>query len=374
MIIMALDHVRDYFHNDAFLYSPEDLSQTNAAIFLTRWVTHFCAPVFVFLAGTSAYLYGAKRSKKELAYFLWTRGIFLVLVEIFIVNLFRTFNLSYTFLNTQVIWAIGISMIVMSVVIHINRHLILLTAIILVGGHNLLDNVHIEGSGLPAILWSILHDPNHFSFGNVYFTVRYPIIPWVGIMLLGYYAGSLYVSDFDPLKRRKILRLLGTISIILFIILRFDNWYGDAAYWSEQENIVFSLLSFINVTKYPPSLLYTLITLGPALLFLSFTEKPIWKFTNSITLLGRVAMFYYLAHILLIHILAIVAALITGYPEMIVLNRAVNSVVALKGYGFSLFPVYLIWIAHVLILYPFCKWFDHYKRKHQSEQRWLSYL
>src|SRR5258705_3830672 len=365
MIIMALDHVRDYFHYDAFMYSPEDLMQTNVALFFTRWITHFCAPVFVFLAGTSAYLYGAKRSKKELSFFLWTRGIWLVFAELFIVNLFRTFNLSYTFLNTQVIWAIGISMIVLSVIIYINRHLILLIGLLFVAAHNLFDNVHIEGSGFSAILWSILHDPNRFVFGRVIFNVRYPVLPWTGIMLLGYYLGSLYVSGYDPLKRKKILRLLGIASIALFMILRFDNWYGDAAQWSVQKDFIFSLLSFLNVTKYPPSLLYVLITLGPALLFLSLSEKPLNALTSKITIFGRVPMFYYLAHILLIHVLAVVAALITGYPEMIVLNNGVNAVTALQGYGFNLMSVYLLWIAHILILFPMCKWFDRYKRAHQ---------
>ena len=374
MIIMALDHVRDYFHYDAFIYSPTDLSQTNVVLFFTRWITHFCAPVFVFLAGISAYLYGVKRSKKELSFFLLTRGIWLVLAELFIVVLFRTFNPSYTYLNLQVIWAIGISMIALSAIIYLNRYIILMIAVLLMAAHNCLDSIHVEGDTFLSILWSILHDPNHYTFGRVNLYIRYPVMPWIGIMALGYYLGSLYTSEYDPKKRIKKLLLLGMASIVLFILLRSGNWYGDAAFWSLQKNLIISLLSFLNVTKYPPSLLYILITLGPALVFLSYAEKPLNALTTRITIFGRVPMFYYLAHILLIHILAAVAALMTGYPEMIILNNGVNSISALKGYGFKLPTVYLIWIAHILILYPLCKWFDHYKRTYQSEHWWLNYL
>lgn len=374
MIIMALDHVRAYFHYDAFIYSPTDLSQTNVALFFTRWITHFCAPVFIFLAGTSAYLYGTKRSKKELSFFLLTRGIWLVLAELLIVGLFRTFNPSYTYLNLQVIFVIGISMIVLSVIIYMNRWLILLTGILLIGAHNLLDSVHIDGNSFSAFLWSILHDEDNFTFGRFNVYVRYPVIPWLGVMILGYYLGRFYGSGYDPKKRRKNLLILGITSITLFIILRSGNWYGDAAHWSTQKDPIFSLLSFLNVTKYPPSLLYILITLGPSLIFLALTEKKLNGWTTKIIIFGRVPMFYYLAHILLIHILAAVAGLATGYPEMIVLNKPLNTITGLRGYGFNLLWVHILWIMHIVILYPLCEWFDVYKRTHQSEYWWLSYL
>lgn len=374
MIIMAIDHVRDYFHYDAFIYSPTDLSQTNIPLFFTRWITHLCAPVFVFLAGVSAYLYGAKRSKRELSFFLFTRGIWLVFVELFILSLFRTFNPTYTYFNLQVIWAIGFCMIALSAIVYLNRYIILAIAVLLIATHNLFDTVHVPGNNLSAFLWSFLHDVKRFTFGNFNVWVHYPVLPWVGIMALGYYLGSLYAPDFDPAKRRKILFLLGTGFILLFIILRSGNFYGDAAAWSLQKDTIFSFFSFINVTKYPPSLLYTLITLGPALIFLACSEKPLNALTTKIVIFGRSAMFYYLAHILLIHILASIAGLITGYPNMIILYNSVNDTAALKGYGFNLLTVYIVWIGLVLFLYPCCKWFDHYKRTHLSEQRWLSYL
>ncbi|HEV8285674.1 MAG TPA: heparan-alpha-glucosaminide N-acetyltransferase domain-containing protein [Chitinophagaceae bacterium] len=375
MIIMALDHVRDYFHKDAFLYNPEDLNHTNVFLFFTRWITHYCAPVFVFLAGVSAYLYGVKSGKKKLSFFLFTRGIWLVLAEIFIISLFRTFNPSYHFINLQVIWAIGISMIVLSAMIYMNPRLIALTGFLLIAFHNLLDNIHVTGNGISSFLWALLHEPEYFNIGEVNIHVHYPLLPWIGIMAIGYCFGSLYTPGYDPKSRRKTIFYLGFGAIFLFIILRSPNFYGDAAYWSLQQNAAFSLLSFLNVTKYPPSLLYTLITLGPALIFLALTEMPLNAFTKKITVIGRVPMFYYLVHILFIHLFAVVGAVILGYKwSDMVLSTMVQRAPTLRGYGFNLFIVYIVWAGLVLILYRLCKWFDQYKRSNQSAKWWLSYL
>lgn len=375
MIIMALDHVRDYFHNSAFVFSPTDLSHTDAALFFTRWITHFCAPIFVFLAGISAHLYGAKKNKAALSFFLFTRGIWLVIAELFIVTLEWTFNPSYPFFNLQVLWATGISMIILSGMIYMNKYLIFITGILLIAAHNLLDNVHAPGNGIVSFLWSLLHEPGYFSFGNFSFSVRYPVLPWIGIIAIGYASGSLYNPFYDSKKRQRILLLSGCFAIILFIILRAGNLYGDAAYWSLQKNTVFHLLSFLNVTKYPPSFLYILMTLGPAFIFLSLSEKPLSRLTSKITIFGRVPMFYYLAHIFLIHLLAIIAVIISGHKWTdMILSARVNASPQLKGYGFNLITVYIIWIALIIILYPFCKWFDKYKRANQSAKWWLSYL
>lgn len=374
MIIMALDHVRNFFHYDAFFYNPTDLTQTNALLFFTRLITHYCAPVFIFLAGTSAFLYGEKRTKKELSFYLLTRGIWLIIAEVLIVGLFRSFNPSYHYLNFQVIWAIGFCMIVLAAIIYLNRWVILAIGLLFISTHNLLDAVHVPGNSWQAIFWSILHDVNHFTFGQYSFHFRYPVLPWIGVMASGYCMGMLYSPHYDAATRRKILWSLGIGAIVLFIILRSGNFYGDAAYWSTQKNFLFSVLSFLNVTKYPPSLLYLLITLGPALIFLAVSEKPLSTQGQRVSIFGRVPMFYYLAHILLIKILAIVAALLMGYPEMIVLSSSVNATLALKGYGFNLAIVYEVWICLVLLLYPVCKWFDQYKRTYQPKQPWLSYL
>ncbi len=370
MIIMALDHVRDYFHNGAFLFNPEDLSQTNVPLFFTRWITHYCAPVFVLLAGVSANLYGAPKSRKELSFFLLTRGLWLVLVELFIVSLFRTFNPYYTYQSLQVIWAIGISMIVLSAMIHANWYIILVTGIVLVAGHNLLDNIHLHN-----FFWALLHEKGYFTFGDLLVHVHYPLLPWIGLMLLGYCLGNVYARGYAPERRKMMLLVIGLGAVALFILLRLGNLYGDPSDWSVQKNPVFSMLSFLNVTKYPPSLLYVLMTIGPGLIFLAFAERPLNAWTARIAVFGRVPMFYYLAHILLIHVLACIGVVIQGHPlGDMVLNSSVQSKPALKGYGFDLPVVYGIWVLVLLILYPLCKWFDNYKRTHQSTRRWLSYL
>ena len=370
MIIMALDHTRDYFHSSAQLYDPLDLSQTSVFIFLTRWVTHFCAPVFMFLAGTSAFLIGLRKTKKQLSFFLFTRGLWLMFLELTVVCFGWSFNIHFPFIGLITIWALGVSMIALSALIYLPNKIILAVGILIVAAHNLLDNFHIPGNDLKAFIWDELHDPRPFTFhGHMIFT-GYPILSWIGIITLGYCFGAFYKKEFSAAKRKKWLLAIGSAAIILFIILRCNNIYGDQQSWSVQKSGVFTFLSFINVTKYPPSLLYTLITLGPALIFLALAETPLNRFTKFISVYGRVPMFYYLLHIYLIHALALLAAQLTrfgwkalvldGFPEV-------------KGYGFSLVVVYLVWIGVVLALYPLCKWYDKYKTNHK-EKWWLSYL
>jgi uncharacterized membrane protein len=375
MIIMALDHVRDYFHSDAFFYSPTDLTRASVVLFFTRWITHFCAPAFVLLAGLSAHLYGSARGRRALSYFLLTRGIWLVFAELFIITLFWTFNPSYPVLNFQVIWAIGVSMIALSLLVRLDRRIILAIGIILVAGHNLLDTIHVTGKGVPAFVWAMLHQDGDFTFGRFTLLLHYPVIPWIGIMAIGYTLGGLYVAGQDGERRKKTLLYLGTGAIMLFILLRGVNGYGDPSHWSTQGNATFTLLSFLSVTKYPPSLLYALMTLGPVLICLSLGEGPLNALKAKISIFGRVPMFYYLAHIPLVHGLAVAGAMISGHPasDMILTNR-VNRMPGLQGYGFNLLIVYLVWIGVILILYPCCRWFDRYKRAHQSSKWWLSYL
>lgn len=375
MIIMAIDHVRDYFHRDAFLYSPTDLTQTSVALFFTRWITHFCAPIFVFLAGTSAFLYGLKKGTKKLSFFLWTRGLWLIVVELIILSLIRTFNLSFPYFNLQVIWAIGVCMIILSGIIHLPRRFILLVGLLLVGAHNLLDQVHVQGSSALAFVWSILHDAKEFHYGGVLVFVHYPVLPWIGVMVLGYFFGNIYSDKYSPLARKRILTYSGLFAIGLFILLRAINVYGDPSPWSIQHNNVYSFLSFLNVTKYPPSLLYILMTIGPALIFLAFTERWNGKWANRISIFGRTAMFYYLAHLLLIHIGALVCTVLCGYQfSDMITSVPVNDSPQLKGFGFNLWTVYFVWVILILTLYPLCKWYDGYKRKNLSKQWWLSYI
>ncbi len=374
MIIMALDHVRDYFHADAFLYHPLDLEKTNAAIFVTRWITHFCAPVFVFLAGTSAFLVGQRKGKRELSTFLLTRGIWLIILEFTIINISWFFNFKFTFFALTVIWAIGVGMIALAAAIHLPFKAILFIGILFVAGHNLLDPVHVDGETAQSFIWKVLHEAALVKFP--YFTVfiGYPVLPWTGIMLLGYCFGALYTPSVDPVFRKKRLYLLGFSSIIVFFILRAVNIYGDPVPWSVQSSTLDTFLSFIKVTKYPPSLSYALITLGPSLLFLAVSEKYSGKLVDIVTALGRVPMFYYIIHLYVIHIVALIAARATGFKLTdMVFDTWVTDSPNLKGYGFSLGVVYMIWILLVLGLIPLCLWYDRYKRNHR-DKRWLSYL
>jgi uncharacterized membrane protein len=375
MIIMALDHVRDYFHADAYLYDPLDLDKTSVALFFTRWITHFCAPAFVFLAGTSAFLVGQRKTKKELSVFLLTRGIWLVILEFTLISFEWNFDIAFTNIYFIVIWALGISMIALAGLIHLPNKLILLIGIILVAGHNLLDNIHVPGNNLKAFGWALLHDQNFFSWNGKNILVGYPIIPWIGIMALGYCLGTFYTPGFNAKKRKRILLVIGGSAIALFVLLRFLNVYGDPAPWSQQSSPFYTFLSFIKATKYPPSLLYALMTLGPALLFLAFAENISNAISKIISVYGRVPMFYYVLHIFFIHILTMIAAeLFTGFSWKVwLLQEPLWFTETLKGYGFSLGIVYLVWLTIVIALYPLCKWYDRYKQNHK-EKRWLSYL
>lgn len=371
MIIMALDHVRDYFHAGAFQFDPTDLTRTDVPLFFTRLITHFCAPVFTFLAGASAFLNSTKKTKKELSFFLFTRGLWLVVAELLIITLGWTFNPLYPVLILQVIWALGVSMMVLSVMIFLPRTLILVTGLVLIAGHNLLDRTPLPDT---SFLMAVLHE-RHFFLGNPFsLMLGYPVIPWIGIMLTGYAFGQLYLPTFDAGKRRKILIYLGLGAIALFILLRFINIYGDPRHWSAQKTPVFTVLSFLNTTKYPPSLLYTLMTLGPAMLFLAFAEKPLNRLTEKIVVFGRVPMFFYILHIYLIHTLAVIASVVSGYKwNDMILTGWVSMNPQLKGYGYSLVFVYVLWIIIIVGVYPLCRWYDNYKRAHRDNW-WLSYI
>jgi uncharacterized membrane protein len=376
MIIMALDHVRDYFNRSAYLFDPTDLQHTTVALFFTRWITHYCAPVFMLLSGISAWLYGRKNGRAAASFFLLTRGLWLIIVELFIVTLGWTFNLHYGIFILQVIWAFGISMIVLSGLIYARRGALLAIALLLIGGHDLLDGIHVGGHGFTAFLFSFLHAQGGFSAGPINVFIGYPILPWIGLITLGFWFGELYRPEYDPARRRRLLRRLGWGAIILFVVIRAIDGYGDPAPWSTQHNFVYTILSFINVSKYPPSLLYILLTIGPALLFLSAAERPLNAFTRPLAVIGRVPMFYYIVHIFFLHALAVAAAAVSGFPPaaMVNLNNWVTANPQLKGYGFGLDMVYAVWIGTVILLYPLCRWFDRYKRTHAAEQKWLSYL
>ena len=372
MVIMALDHVRDYFHYSAFFFDATDPEQTTWPIFITRFITHFCAPAFSFLAGTSAFMIGKRKLPAELSSFLFKRGLWLVFVEIIIINFGWKFDINFTHIGLQTIWSLGISMIVLAGLIYLPKKIILAISIVIIFGHNLLDNIHFEGS----YLWSILHEYKQFEFIEGHKVLfAYSLLPWIAVMSLGYCFGSLYDSSFEVKKRKRILNNLGIGSLVLFLILIAINKYGNPVQWTNYGITSKTLMSIFDINKYPPSLLYLLITLGGTFLFLANAEKLKGKVVDFFCVFGRVPFFYYILHIYLIHLIAVFAAEFTGFgwQVMVSMPTFATRVEALKGYGFNLITVYVVWIIVILLLYPLCKKFDNYKQSHK-EKWWLSYL
>jgi uncharacterized membrane protein len=388
MVVMMLDHTRDFVHNAALRFDPLDLSQTNTPLFLTRWITHFCAPTFVFLAGTGAYLQWARgKSKSELSRFLITRGLWLVVLELTVVRLGFFFSLDPRFLGLlQVIWVIGVSMIVMAALIHLPLKVIAAFGIATIALHNLLDKFSVQdwrgpGSPVPGIgakLWMTLHQPGIFpiaGFPSPIVAVFYPLIPWIGVMAAGYAFGSLYQKD--PARRRRQLMIIGGIATALFIVVRAINVYGDPAKWSPQKSIVFTVLSFVNTTKYPPSLLFLLMTLGPAIVALAWfeangTSLVLRPLRNAFVTFGRVPLFFYLLQWPTAHGISVLLHLAFGKPVTWLFQTPLDWNNAPQGIGFNLAVVYVSWIAGVLLLYPLCKWFAGVKQRRRDW--WLSYL
>jgi uncharacterized membrane protein len=363
IVIMAIDHVRDYFHYSSYYFDPTDPTQTTIPIFFTRFITNFCAPAFSFLAGLSAFIVGKRKTKNELSIFLLKRGLWLVFVELVIMNFGWFFDIAFRTVAFQVIWILGISMIFLAGLIHLPKKAILIFSCVLIFGHNLLDNIHFDNS----ILWTFLHERKPFlTTPNHVFRTGYPIIPWVAVMSLGYYFGLFYDKNFDPVKRRKLFNILGITAIVLFAILRGTNIYGNLMPWTIHDNSAQTVFSFLNLTKYPPSLTFLLVTLGGTLLFLANSE--------NLSVFGRVPFFFYIIHIYLIHLLALITAELTGFGwQKMILPALPFRVEALKGFGFNLTVVYLIWILVIVMLYPLCKKFDTYKQNNKDKW-WLSYL
>ena len=371
MVIMALDHTRDYFHFSAFYFDPTDPAQSTLPIFFTRFVTHFCAPAFSFLAGMSAFIVGKRKSKSELSTFLLKRGLWLVFIELTIVNFAWYFDVQFRNPGLLTIWALGISMMVLAALIHLPKKAILWFSVIIIVGHNLLDTIHFKGNEF----WSILHEFGLFPISKDYlFIVAYPIIPWIAVMALGYYFGAFYNADFDAAKRRKLFNLLGFSFLALFILLRLTNIYGDSYLFTDYHTLSKDLISFLNPSKYPPSLLYLLMTLGFTLVFLANSENLKDKVVNFFSVFGRVPFFYYIIHIYVIHLAAMLYAQLAGFGwDKLVLEGWITELPKMKGYGLALVWVYLIWASIILLLYPLCKWFDNYKQNHK-EKAWLSYF
>jgi uncharacterized membrane protein len=380
MVIMALDHVRDFFHVYAKSFDPLDPSKTWTALFFTRWVTHFCAPTFVFLAGTGAFLSTRRgRTKKELSRFLLTRGLWLILLELTLVRFGWFFNFDYHFLFVQVIWAIGWSMIVLAGLVHLPVRAIAAFGLAMIFLHNALDRIQAADFGSLRWLWVVLHETNIIMpRPGVLFLAAYPLIPWVGVMAAGYAFGELLMLERE--RRRRILLRLGGACIALFVVLRALNIYGDPLRWSSQpRGTWFTLLSFLNTQKYPPSLLFLLMTLGPSIIALALFDRAGGREPGALmrpfVVFGRVPMFYYLLHVPLMHLVAVVFSLARyGRADWLFMNWPLPGQPPLEpqGYGYNLWVVYAVWLGVVVALYPVCRWFAEVKQRRRDA--WLSYL
>jgi len=393
MVIMMLDHTRDFVHSGGLTFDPTDLTRTTVALFFTRWITHYCAPIFVFLAGTGAYLQLARgKSKRDLSKFLVSRGLWLIVLELTVVRFGVFFSLDYRFLAfLQVIWVIGVSMIVLAALIHLPLKFVAGFGIAMIALHNLLDRFQVTGwrgpgtpvPGFGAKLWMLAHQGFSIfpivGFPSPLVLVVYPLIPWIGVMAVGYAFGSLY--QIDAQRRRRWLLWMGLTATSLFIFIRALDVYGDPAHWSKQKNLVFTVLSFVNTTKYPPSLQFLLMTLGPALLALWWFDSPAGsapalatRFRAALVTFGRVPLFFYLLQWYTAHLIAVVLGLIAGQPVAWQWQSPIDKFTSppLTGVGFPLWVVYVSWIAGVLLLYPLCKWFAGVKARRRDW--WLSYL
>lgn len=385
MVVMLLDHARDFVHRDFREFDPLDLERTHVALYFTRWITHFCAPTFVLLAGTGAYLYGRRcGSKRELARFLVTRGLWLVAVELFVLRPLIFFNLDLGLLAfLQVIWVIGVSMLVLALFVRLSTRAIAALGLALVVLHNALDGFTVtdwNGPGTPSpgaleSLWILLHQGGPIPLGTSavhVIVVAYPLIPWIGVMACGYALGALY--DLEAPRRRRIFVALGTGAVLGFILLRASNLYGDPSAWSHQSSATFTVLSFLNTWKYPPSLLYLLMTLGPALLALAaFEHLRAPALARPFVTLGRVPFFFYVLQWPLLHAIALAFGVLAGQSVAWQTELPWNLPESFpEDLGFSLPMVYVAWLAALCVLYPLSAWFAGVKRRRRAT--WLSYL
>ncbi|XOV79003.1 MAG: DUF1624 domain-containing protein [Aestuariibacter sp.] len=370
IVIMGLDHVRDFF--SPFAYQPEDLGQTSPELFFTRWITHFCAPVFVFLTGMSAFLFEQKvNDKTELRNFLLSRGLWLIFIELVVVNTSWKFAfLPWFFI--QVIWVLGISMIILAGLIYLPKKVLGAVSVVIIVGHNLLDPIQASTFGDWGWLWGLLHQnmwvPFNAQGAGLY--IAYPIIPWFAVMALGYAISGWLTENKNLLIARSFW--LGLLLFIGFIVLRLLNLYGDPQPWAEQERgAIYTFISFLNTVKYPPSLLFLLMTLGPALMLLSWlqkmTEKPgVEGALRPLLLFGRVPFFYYVVHVPLIHGLAVLLFIITINAPVGWQMQGPNAFP--QGYQPDMYRLYGAWIVVTGIMYFACRWYAGFKTRHQH---WL---
>lgn len=375
MMLMAIDHTREFVHAAAVSFSPEDLSKTTPAIFLTRWITHFCAPVFMFTAGLGAFLWGRRQeSKSALARFLVTRGLWLIFLELTIARFALYFNFDYSLMILIVLWALGASMIVLAGLVYLPLRLLATLSIGVIALHNLADRVPASRFGSLAWIWNVLHQPGVFTLAGQKFLLAYPLIPWIAVLSAGYCFGRVFV--LDAAARQRLLIRLGVGLTAAFLAIRVLNVYGDPVRWSVQHTTVFTILSFLRCTKYPPSLDFLLMTLGPAILLLGWLDRVRLSAANPLVVFGRVPLFYYVLHLYVIHVIAIVMAWMRYGNPAFLLNPPPGMGGTREafppGYGYSLWVVYVVWLSVLILVYPACRWFAGLKERRRDW--WLSYL
>lgn len=376
MVIMALDHTRDYVHATAMVYRPEDLAHTTAAIFFTRWITHFCAPVFVFCAGMGAFLWMERqgRTRGDLSRFLVTRGLWLIVLEFTLVRFGFYFDLDYSVVLLLVFWVLGLSMIALAGLVHLPIRLLaaLSAAVILL--HNTTDGVPAASFGSAAWVWHLLHQPGAIQTGGPMLIVAYPLIPWIAVMAAGFCFARIYRLPAEG--RGRLLVLVGVVLTIAFVAVRLLNVYGDPRPWRVQSSPLYSLLSFLNTTKYPPSLEFLLMTLGPAIALLGWTDSARPGDRNPLLVFGRVPLFYFVLHIPLIHAAAIGLTWIRYGAQSFLFLPPPTLGTPLDqfppGYGWNLAVTYALWIAVVVALYPACLWLSRVKARRKDW--WLSFV
>ena len=377
MILMALDHVREYFHFDALLYSPTDLQRTTPAIFATRLITHLCAPTFIFLAGVSAHFIARRRTVRGASVFLLTRGAWLVILQLTIIRFAWNFDPAFHYNSSNIISTIGFSMMALAGLIHLKPRTILIVGLAMSMGHNALDGVSFPAGSAADVLWSFLHVRKFYAMAHGRsFLFLYPLVPWVGVMGLGYSLGRIYDRDWSVEKRRSTLLQIGAACLFAFVVLRWVNVYGDPSPWAHQRDPGTTFMSFLNVEKYPPSLLYLCLTLGVSLLLLGALEGRNLRAFRPVLTVGRVALFYYVVHLYAIHAAALVAVTRAGFPwqTMVFPGPQTQASPLLKGiFGFGLAGTYTVWAAIVLLLYPLCARWNSLKSRYQGKW-WVSYV
>jgi uncharacterized membrane protein len=373
MVIMALDHTRDLFHADSLAQNPTDLLTTTPLLFFTRWITHLCAPVFVFLSGVSAYLsYRKTGNAARSRQFLLRRGLWLLVLEFTVINFGIWFDIKFRTSLFQVIAAIGLGFMVLACVLKLPARTIGVIGLLILLGHNLLVYLPLAAGSFLQVTRSALFSPNAYQVSAQYlFVVGYPPVPWLGIMLAGFGCGTLF--ELAPAKRKALFLKAGLMILVLFTLLRLLNIYGDPAPWFPQKNTLFTLLSFLNTTKYPPSLLFAAMTLGLMCLILAFSEGLKNPFSRFITVYGRVPLFYYLLHWYLLHTLMLLLMFLQGYHWSDLDFGPFRFGRPAQESGLKLGAVYLVWISVVVALYPLCRWYGGYKSRHPGN-KWLSYL